>query len=64
MTIPTLAALALALLLLPLVVLLWATESQDQRIKRWAKSGQSQRAIASRLGVTRYAVRRSLAGAQ
>ena len=59
----TTAALLVALLLLPVLILLWATESRSQRIRRLAKAGYSQRAIASRLGVTRYQVRRSLATA-
>jgi predicted DNA-binding protein (UPF0251 family) len=57
------AALTLAALLLPVLVLLWATESRAQRIRRWHRSGLSQRAIAQRLGVSRYAVSRALAGA-
>lgn len=52
-------------LLLPLLVLvaviLWLTESREQRIRRWHKQGMSQRAIADRLGVTRYRVRMALA---
>jgi len=48
-------------LLLLVGVILWATESREQRIQRWHRSGQSQRAIASRLGVTRYQVRVALA---
>lgn len=56
---------ALFFLLLPLLVLVavlnWASESREQRIQRWHQSGQSQRAIASRLGVTRYQVRLALA---
>jgi hypothetical protein len=48
-------------LLLLVGVVLWATESRQQRIRRWSRSGQSQRAIAARLGVTRYQVRVALA---
>ena len=48
-------------LLLLLGVVLWATESREQRIKRWHRSGQSQRVIAARLGTTRYQVRLALA---
>ena len=47
-----------ALLLVAVVDVL--TQSQSQRIRRLARSGQSQRAIASRLGVSRYAVRLAL----
>ena len=42
----TTIALLLALLLLPLLVLLWATESTEQRTKRLASYGWSQRRIA------------------
>ena len=48
-------------LLLLVGVVLWITESRQQRIQRWHRSGQSQRAIAARLGVTRYQVRLALA---
>jgi hypothetical protein len=54
-------ALLLALLLLPLLVLLWATESQTQRTKRLRSYGWSQQRIADHLGVTRYRVRTALA---
>ena len=54
-------ALLLALLLLPLLVLLWATESQPQRVKRLRSYGWSQQRIADHLGVTRYRVRVALA---
>jgi DNA-binding CsgD family transcriptional regulator len=52
-------------LLLPLVVItaitLWATETQQQRIKRLHRSGHSQAAIARQLKITRYQVRKMLA---
>jgi heme A synthase len=48
----TTIALLLALLLLPLLVLLWATESTDQRTKRLASYGWSQRRIADHLHIT------------
>ena len=47
-----------ALLLVAVVDVL--TQSQPQRIRRLARSGQSQRSIASRLGVSRYQVRLAL----
>jgi hypothetical protein len=47
-----------AILLIALVDVL--TQSQPQRIRRLSRSGHSQRAIASRLGVSRYAVRLAL----
>ena len=54
-------AFLLALLLLPLLVLLWATESQPQRVKRLRSYGWSQQRIADHLGVSRYRVRVALA---
>jgi len=52
-------------LLLPAViligVLLWATETQPDRIRRWSRNGQSQRAIAERLEISRHQVRKALA---
>jgi ABC-type spermidine/putrescine transport system permease subunit II len=53
-------ALVLAALVLPLLVLLWATESTEQRTRRLSRSGWSQRQIAAHLGVTRYRVRQAL----
>jgi predicted transcriptional regulator len=44
-------------------VILWATESREQRIRRWVSTGVSQRAVARRLGVSRYAVSKALAAA-
>jgi len=61
MTFSTVAALLLVLILLPLIVLAWASESQQQRAKRWRKAGMTQQAIADRLGVSRSTVRRLLA---
>ncbi len=59
----TLTALVLALLLLPLLVLLWATESRRQRARRMRGYGMTQQAIATRLGCSRTTVRRLLAAA-
>jgi multidrug efflux pump subunit AcrB len=56
----TTIALLLALLLLPLLVLLWATESTEQRTKRLNSYGWSQRRIADHLHITRYRVRMAL----
>ena len=51
--------------LLPLLVLValvdLLSQTQSQRIQRLSKAGNSQRAIAERLGVTRYRVRLALA---
>jgi hypothetical protein len=57
----TTTALLLAALLLPLLILLWATESRPQRVKRLQSYGWSQQRIADHLGVTRYRVRVALA---
>jgi DNA invertase Pin-like site-specific DNA recombinase len=48
-----------AILLIALVDVL--TQSQPQRIRRLARSGESQRSIATRLGVSRYQVQKALA---
>ncbi len=60
-TITTTAAILLALILLPLLVLAWASESRQQRAKRWRRNGLTQQAIADRLGCSRTTVRRLLA---
>lgn len=61
MSITCIAAWAAALLLLPIVLLLWATESRQQRARRWRRQGLTQQAIADRLGCSRTTVRRLLA---
>jgi ABC-type spermidine/putrescine transport system permease subunit II len=61
MTITTAAAILLALILLPLLVLVWASESRQQRARRWRRAGMTQQAIADRLGCSRSTVRRLLA---
>lgn len=61
MSITCIAAWAVALLLLPILVLLWATESREQRARRWRRQGLTQQAIAERLGCSRSTVRRLLA---
>ena len=53
-------ALLLALLLLPLLVLLWATESKPQRARRLRSYGWTQQRIADQLGVSRTTARRLL----
>jgi len=47
--ITTTTACLLALLLFPLLLLLWATESKGQRIRRWRRSGLTWRVCADRL---------------
>jgi len=51
---------ALTPVLIVLAVLAWATETQPERIRRWHSKGQSQRAIAQRLGISRHRVRTAL----
>jgi hypothetical protein len=60
-TATTLAALLLALILLPLLVICWASESRQQRARRWRRAGWTQQRIADRLGCSRTTVRRLLA---
>ncbi len=55
----TLAAIA-ALILLPLLILLWATESKPQRARRLRSYGWTQQRIADHLGVSRTTARRLL----
>ena len=50
-------AWAVAFLLLPVLLLAWATESNRERARRLRRSGWSQQRIADHLGVTRYRVR-------
>ena len=54
-------------ILLPLflivAVILWVTESRQQRIRRWIAAGISQREAARRLGISRYQVAKVLAAA-
>ena len=57
----TFTALLLAALLLPVLILLWATESRQQRARRWRRDGWTQQRIADRLGCSRTTVRRLLA---
>jgi DNA invertase Pin-like site-specific DNA recombinase len=56
----TIAAALLVLLTLPVLILLWATESRAQRARRWRRQGLTQQAIATRLGCSRTTVRRML----
>jgi len=58
MTFTCVAAWALALLLLPLLVLLWATESRSTRIQRLRRSGWTWKRIATRYGVSATTARR------
>jgi DNA invertase Pin-like site-specific DNA recombinase len=62
MSITCLAAWVAVFVFLPIVVLLWATESRQQRARRWRQAGLTQQAIANRLGCSRSTVRRLLVG--
>jgi DNA invertase Pin-like site-specific DNA recombinase len=61
MSITCFAAWVAVFVLLPIVVLLWATESRQQRARRWRQAGLTQQRIADRLGCSRSTVRRLLA---
>lgn len=57
----TTLAIIVAMLLLPIIILLWATESTEQRAKRLHSRGWSQRRIAEHMRISRYRVRVALA---
>jgi hypothetical protein len=61
MTTTCLTAWALALLLIPVLLLTWILETDRDRARRWRRSGVSQREIARRLGCSRWRVRQLLA---
>lgn len=57
-TITTAAAVLAAFFVLPILVLLWATESPRQRARRMRRRGHSFRTIGARLGVAHTTARR------
>lgn len=57
-TLTTAAAIVAALIILPILILLWATESPQQRARRMRAAGQSFRAIGAALGVSHTTARR------
>jgi DNA-binding CsgD family transcriptional regulator len=61
MTTTCLAVWALALLLVPALLLAWALETKRDRARRWHRSGASQREIARRLDCSRHRVVKLLA---
>jgi len=61
MTTTCLTAWALALLLLPVLLLAWLLETDRDRARRWRRQGLSQRTIAGRLGCSRYQAQKLLA---
>ena len=54
-------ATLLAIITIPLVLLLYITETRQQRARRWRAAGWTQQRIADRLGISRTTVRRILA---
>lgn len=48
------------LLLFPILLLLWASESREQRVKRLRRQGWTQQRIADHLSISRSTVRRIL----
>jgi DNA-binding CsgD family transcriptional regulator len=56
-----LLAWVLLLCLLPALFLAWLIETDRERVQRWRHQGLSQQAIADRLGISRYRVRKLLA---
>lgn len=60
MTITTLLWVLLVPALIILGVVLWLSESRQQRIHRLRSYGWSQQRIANHLQITRYQVRRNL----
>jgi hypothetical protein len=57
-SIPCIAACTAMLLLLPILILLWATESTEQRARRLRSYGWTQRRIAEHMGISRSRVQR------
>ena len=48
----------IALITLPVLLLLWLTESPQQRAKRWRKAGAIYKTIATRLSISPTTARR------
>jgi hypothetical protein len=61
MTTTCLLAWALALLLLPVLLLTWILETDRDRARRLRRAGLSQQRIADQIGCSRWKVRRLLA---
>ena len=58
MTITTTIAFIIALITLPIIILLWATESKQQKAKRMRARGKSYKAIATLINVSPTTARR------
>ena len=54
----SIGAWIIVLILLPVLILLWATESKSTRIQRLRKQGQTWKQIAERYGVSPTTARR------
>jgi hypothetical protein len=57
----TTLAILIAVLLLPLLIILWFTETTQQRATRLRRNGWSQQRIADHMQISRYRVRMVLA---
>ena len=57
----TTLAVLIAVLLLPLLIILWFTETTPQRVNRLRSNGWSQQRIADHMQISRYRVRMVLA---
>lgn len=57
-TLTCFTAWALALVLFPLLFILWLSETPQQRARRWRSYGQTYRSIAERLHVSPSTARR------
>ena len=57
----TTLAILIAVLLLPLLIILWFTETTPQRVNRLRSNGWSQQRIADHMQISRYRVRMVLA---
>jgi hypothetical protein len=53
----TTLAILIAVLLLPLLIILWFTETTPQRVNRLRSNGWSQQRIADHMQISRYRVR-------
>ena len=51
-TITCIIATLLALITLPIIILLWATESKQQKAKRMRSRGHTYKTIATRLSIS------------
>ena len=54
----------LAMLLLPLLVLLWLTESQEQRMCRFSRKGWSEQRIADQQNISHWHRLQGMTGGQ